>query len=732
LSNDTSSNPEWDAVWASATKVVADGWIVEMAIPFSQLRFPHRESHTWGLNIGRLIVRRNEVSRLVFTPKKEAGLVSRFANLTGIEGIRSGHGLELLPYTAARIDSDSEAADRMDSSASAGLDFKYALTSNLTLTGTVNPDFGQVEVDPASVNLTQFELFYSERRPFFVEGSSMFEPSVVANHSFLFNASDPMLFYSRRIGRVPQATGALRATDAPAQTTILGAVKLTGKTGNGWTIAMLDAVTDDEQGRFLLNGTSVRRSVEPRTNYFVSRAAKDFGAKTSAGFRFTAVNRSLDEHLEPLLRSSAYAASTDGYRIFGNNAYVLQWAASATRVEGSAASILSTQRSSARYYQRPDAKHVEVDPNRTSLDGYGGRVFFVKHSGRWQYNLQTMAYSPGFETNDVGYMPRTDVLATHAVVLYSNPDPWKNTRRRNAWIGKFQHWNWDGDLIQNGVWFDGNTTFNNYWRAFGWGGVEFPVHDDRATRGGPSIMRPRQQWIGGQFGSDTRRKLSFDAWSEILRDEAGGWADVFAMTGRFRPATNVSLSLTPRYRTSRRMDEYVVTRTNDPTAKATYNARYLFSQIDQRTFELSARLDWTFTSRFSLQLYLQPYVSAGNYTRFKELARPRSRDFHEYGVDGGSIAYDPSRSSYVVDPDGPGGANAFRFGDPNFNYRSIRANAVARWEFRPGSTLYVVWNENREEEEPFGEFRFRRDVGESFNAPAQDVFMVKMSYWFGR
>lgn len=719
LSSDSISDPDWDAVWDSATRIGPDGWRAELRIPLSQLRFPDRPSHTWGINISRTISRRNEVIRLVHTPKQEAGFVSRFALLTGIDGIAPARALELQPYGVVRADADPR--DR-DLSGDAGLDLEYALTSNLTLTGAINPDFGQVEVDPARVNLTQFELFFPERRPFFVEGADLFEPSVVSNHIFEFNVSDPLLFYSRRIGRAPQAAGALGAFDAPDETTILGAVKLTGKTANGWTIAALDALTAAEEGRVGREKTEV----EPMTNSFAGRIGRDLGANSGIGFRLTSSNRRLDPQLAPLLRSSAHAVAGDGYRTWSDNTYVLQWTAAATHVRGSAEAIRRTQLSPAHYYQRPDARHVELDSARTSLSGVGGRLLFAKHAGKWQYNLDALAYTPGFETNDLGYMPRSDVIATHAVGLYVDPDPKWKTRRRNFWIAKFQQWNFDRDLLQNGLWFDGNTLFDNYWRAFTWGGIETATIDDRATRGGPAIETPRRQWIGGQIGSDTRRALSVDVWTEQLAWERGsGWADVYGATATYRPTPRLSLRVSPSYRTARLPQQYVTT-VSDSTATHTFGCRYVFASIDQKVFEVAARLDWTFTSRLSLQLYVQPYVAAGDYHGFKEVARPRTRDFHFYG----EPRYDAATDRYTIDPDAGGPAPELSFADPDFNYRSVRGNAVLRWEFRPGSALYVVWNESREAELPTGDFHLRRDVDSAFDAPSNNVFLVKLSYWF--
>jgi hypothetical protein len=719
LYSDSVSDANWDAVWSSATRVDADGWTVEMRIPYSQLRFPQRPAHTWGIQITRLLSRRNELSALVHIPRGSAGYVSRFANLGGIEGIRSGRALEILPYAVARVDRDRRAgAERDRRAADAGVDVKYGLTSNLTLTGTLNPDFGQVEVDPARVNLTQFELFFPEKRPFFVEGASLFAADVVADHVFSFNFTQPSLFYSRRVGRVPQGTAFFDVPAPPEQTTILGAAKITGKTANGWTVAVLDALTAEEEASGI--------TLEPLTNHAVMRVARDLGEKSAAGFRVTSVQRRLPGELQPFLRGGATSAAVDGYRIFGDNDYVLQWFAGATHVTGTPEAILRTQRAPARYYQRPDAGHVEVDGGRTSLTGSGGRALFAKHSGKWQYNLQAEGYTPGFESNDAGFMVRSDIISTHAVGLYINQDPWRMTRRRTFWMGKFQHWNLDGDLIQNGLWYDGAVVFNNYWQFLYWGGTEASTIDDRITRGGPAIRVPQRSWVGGAFTSDSRKPLYLTASGEVLRDERDGFADVLALGITYRPTSRLSLRLSPAYYSTRSTQQYVAT-VLDAEATHTFGSRYVFADIERKTLDVGVRLDWTFTSRLSLQLYMQPYVATGAYSAFKEVARPRSLDFRRYEA----IAHDPSTDRYTVDPDGGGPAAAFSFGNPDFNYRSLRGNAVLRWEFRPGSALYAVWNESREDELPFGDFRVRRDLRGTIDSPSRDVFLVKMSWWVG-
>jgi hypothetical protein len=743
LFNDNWDDPSWDAVWESATRVGDNGWTVEMKIPYSQLRFPDRTQHTWGLNFSRRLSRRNEESRLVHIPKNESGFVSRFAHLTGIEGIKPKRAFELLPYAVSRADLSTsiDGADPYNSDAEyagdLGLDLKYQLNSNLTLTGTLNPDFGQVEVDPAVLNLTEFELFFPEKRPFFVEGSSLFEfGKGGSNNNFNFNFFPPSFFYSRRIGRNPQGFANNRINDVsydywdvPDQTTILGAAKVTGKTASGWTIAALDALTAAETASFAIDGQHDTDVVEPRSNYLVSRTARNFGEKGRVGMLFTSVNRDLPSELT-YLRENAYSGGVDGFWSFGKRDVILEWFLGGTMVDGSAEAIRRTQRSSARYYQRPDADHVELDETRTSLSGWGSRLTLAKQTGKYKYNVQVQSFSPGFEVNDVGFMQRSDATNAHAVLLYNNPEPWKGTRVRSYWAGTYRTYNFDGDLIGAGTMGDGFLEFRNFNYVCYWGGINERSIDDRVTRGGPAIQRPSSHWVGGCLGSNPSRKVSGELWGEFARNEKGGYGDVIGATFTYRPTSKLSVRLDPRYNRNEAIQQWVDT-IPDPLATHTYGSRYLFGKIRQNTFEVGTRVEWTFTSRLSLQLYLQPFIATGDYHSFKEVARARSLDFIEYGRDAGTISFNEDENVYTVDPDGDGSASSFTFDNPDFNLRSIRANAILRWEFRPGSALYVVWNENRAEEVPIGDFRFNRDLQGAVKADSEDVLLVKMAYYIG-
>jgi hypothetical protein len=706
LYNDIGEDPSWDGVWDSATKIVPGGWQLEVRIPFSQLRFPEKPVHVWGLNITRRTVRNNEWVRIVNTPKGQTGFVSHFADIVGIEGIHRGRPLELVPYTVARTDVRTRVAAndpflrQQDHRADGGLDLKYGLTSSLTLTGTVNPDFGQVEVDPAVVNLSQFETFYPEKRPFFTEGLNIFnfnDTPAPSHFNFFF---PPSVFYTRRIGRAPQVIPSADFVDVPSETTILGAAKITGKLPGGWAIGVLDALTSAERARFETGGVFARQQAEPLTNYFVSRATKEIGDASRVGMMLTSVDRSLPDELT-LLRKSAVTGGVDGYTSFVNKSWILEGSAVGSRVTGSPEAIAATQTSPAHDYQRPDATHVVFDPTRTSLSGWGGRAMLSKATGLWRPILEVQAYSPGFETNDVGFLQRTDIISTHAVMQFTDQNPTAHFRERNLWFGTWNNRNFDHNTLERGAFVEGFGTFTNYWtsnNSFFWTGEAF---NDRTTRGGPLVRTPASWSWDGSVGSDNRKTFTaqLNAHADGARD--GSYNHTLGVALTARPHSNLQLSVGPSLTRLHDHTQYVTT-IADPSATATYGARYVFADLEQRTFALETRADWTLTSRLSFQLYLQPFIASGDFHDYHALAAARTRDYTPFAYAGTS---------------------------PDFNFRSVRGNAVVRWEFRPGSALYVVWNENRADVAPLGDFRLRRDLRAIPGAPSHDVFLVKFSYW---
>ncbi|HEY3381096.1 MAG TPA: DUF5916 domain-containing protein [Vicinamibacterales bacterium] len=738
--NDTGRAESWDAVWSSAVSMDDTGWMAEFRIPFSQLRYSAAPSLTWGINVQRFVQRKNEYSWLVLVPKKENGLASRMAHLTGLDGIPTSRHVEWLPYATSRGEfiTPPKGGDPFNDGSrlagGAGVDLKWGLTSNATLDATVNPDFGQVEVDPAVVNLTAFETFYEEKRPFFIEGAQTFSNfgRGGANSFFGFNNSEPTLFYSRRIGRAPQGSAGGDFVDQPGTTTIVGAGKLTGKTTTGWSIGLLDAFTAPESARLSDGRLERNEEVEPPTNYLVARVKRD-QPRMGYGFLVTSVERRLrTQSLGDLLVNRAYVAGGDGYVFLdAKRAWVVTGGISGSEVSGSQAAILRLQRAPQRYYQRPDAPQVRLNPNSTSLSGWSGRVNLNRNSGTWTVNAALWGVSPGFESNDLGFHTQGDVAGGHGVFLLRKPTPDRLSRSRMFWIGKYWNWNFNRELQEDGVYSAGSVTFKNYWGLVSQFGYHRSTLDDRLTRGGPSMRTPAGGSTSLSINSDDRKTVTVGLWGNYAWNEFGGFGDGVELSVRVKPTPTVDVSVGPGVYRSHAIAQYVNTVT-DPSAPVTFGARYIFSDIDQTEVSMTTRLNIVFKPTVSLQVYMQPLLSTGRYWNFKELTRPRAFAFRSYGEEGTTITPVPGERRFIVDPDGPGPAPSFRLDDPSFNFKSLRLNAIFRWEYRPGSTLYVVWTENRQDLARPGEFTLGPDTRSLFHATPDDVFLVKFSYWLGR
>jgi hypothetical protein len=736
--NDSWTDDSWDAVWESAVKLDESGWIAEMRIPYSQLRFPRAAQLTFGINAMRYIQRKKEEAWLVRVPKTESGLASRMGHLDGLDGVVPRRTVELIPYVVTRAEYvEPEDGDPFNDGARAfagtGVDLKYRMTSNLSLDGTANPDFGQVEVDPAVVNLTAFETFFEEKRPFFIEGANIFSNfgRGGANNSFGFNRAEPMLFYSRRIGRAPQRSASGDFVEQPTATTILGAAKLTGKTRRGWSVGMLDAVTGREWATAVTNGVSAETEVEPLSNYLVGRAEKELGRRAAIGAIATAVNRDLrDPSLRDDLPAQSYVGGADGYLFLDSKReWVINGRIAGSQLFGSPGAITRLQNASQRYYGRPDATHVELDPDARSLGGWTGSVNLNRNAGVHQVNAALWGVSPGFDSSDAGFTFSSDRAGMHAVYTWNKPNVTSYARRRFLAVAKFYTWNFAEDIQSDGVFVFGNMELKNYWTVFANVGVFRTSQDDRATRGGPSMQRPssHNQFIG--IESDGRKVISVGSNISGNGDDAGSWSRGIGLNVRYRPASSLEISAGPNYDRTHNLAQYVDAFV-DPVAADTYGSRYLFSTLDQKEFSLQTRVNYVMSPKVSLQVYMQPLVSVGHYTEFKQFARPRTFDFIRLDQAPGSLTYDPATKTYSAVP-ADGGA-PFQFDDPDFNFKSLRFNAIFRWEWHPGSALYVVWTEQRQDESYPGQFQLGRDLGSTFSAPANDVLMFKVAYWFQR
>jgi hypothetical protein len=749
--DDLNGDESWDPVWQANARVDSLGWTAEMRIPFSQLRFARTTSQTWGLQVGRQVERLNEFSHWSAWRQNENGGPNRFGHLSGVEVGRSTGGTELLPYVLAQStnrapgDADDPFFSSNEQNYRVGLDLKHRLSSNLTLSATFNPDFGQVEVDPAVVNLSVFETSFQEKRPFFVEGSNYFGFSSFWCH-FCSNTSNLGLFYSRRIGRVPQGTGLAddrsEYMNVPDNTTILGAAKVTGRTRGGWSIALLDAVANREKARLVMeDGSRGELVVEPTTNYLVSRVKRDLrGGDLVVGGMATSTLRDLNgTELADRLTDHAEAVGVDAEAWWKQRTYHWLFGAAVSQVSGDTAAIRRIQESSARYFQRPDRGNGSnglfsdaFDPTLTGLRGYGVYSRVAKDAGDWRWELAGNVRSPGFEVNDIAFLTRTDYLWMNANLSRGWSQPTRYYRRAEILVGAQQQYNFDGDRTDRQARVSVYGQLPNYWEGGAFAIWRPAFYEDRLTRGGPVVLREGWWYYQLNVNTDSRKKLALDAHPSIT-PHAFGTDYSLNVNARYRPVSNVSISLGPSYNYGSTGYQYV-TGEDDPTATAFFGRRYVFADLTQRTLSMDTRLNVTFTPDLSLELFAQPFISSGAYTNFKQFDAPRRLAMSSFGKDVGTLEARGTGEDreFVVDPDGPGPAASFTFEDPNFNFRSLRGNAVLRWEYRPGSTLFLVWTQNRSDNDSFGDLRFSRDRRALFNAAANNVFLIKVNYWLSR
>jgi hypothetical protein len=736
----------WDAVWDVATRVDSLGWTAEFRIPFAQLRFPRDSVQTWGLQVWRLETRLNELSSWAFWRLNEVGGPPRFGHLEGLHIARGPGKAEILPYVVGRSTNDPSVVagnpfrDSRELDARVGADFKYLLASNLTLTGTVNPDFGQVEVDPAVVNLTAFETYFPERRPFFVEGGGLFGFGGLSCF-FCSDVSAPSLFYSRRIGRQPQgagnAFGAGEYADVPDNTRLLGAAKITGSIAPGWTVATLDAVTARENATIQdAGGLRSRMEVEPFTNYFIGRVSRDLGNGGYLRGIATSVVRDLtDPTLRTQLNSHAEAAGAQTSLWWGRRTYRFMGYLEYTQIAGDSQAILRVQRSSARYFQRPDRNNGSdglftnaYDPSLTAMRGYAAYGRVSKEAGDWLWEASTMIKSPGFEANDVGFTSQADRIWMNGNVGRMFTRPNRFARQMAFLVGGQQAYNFGGDLVDRQLEAYASFTFHNYWDVTAFVIVSPPRMDDQATRGGPVIGRAGGFNTFLQVNTDSRKAISLNSQPVFGCRDGVCWATA-NLSATLRPTSSISVSVGPAYSDDRTASYWVTPPVADPTATAMFGQRYIFGQLRQRYFSMETRLNVTVSPTLTLELFLQPLIVSASYSKLHEYDRPRSLERTTYGVNGGTIS--ATASGYTIDPDGAGPAASFVIGNPDFNYRSLRGNAVVRWEFRPGSTLFLVWTQSREDMAPVGDFEMRRDLRGLVGTRPTNILLVKMSYWLG-
>jgi hypothetical protein len=739
MTNDSMSDVDlsWDPVWERAASVDADGWTAEMAIPFSQLRFSPTTTE-WGINLRRDVSRKSEIDYIVFTPRQHAAFVSRFPHLEGITGVPAPRLIELLPYVTLRAEVLEPAAgdpfhDHLTLEPNAGIDLKLGIASDLTLDVALNPDFGQVEVDPAVVNLTDVETFYEEKRPFFIEGANVYRFGKGGSISQMNLSWDgPQLFYTRRIGRRPQ--GALpdaQFTDTPEASRILGATKLTGKLADNLSIGTLHAITSQESAHVEVDGSQHRVAVEPYTYYGTLRLLSELNdGRQGIGVMATAVARDLsDPGLRDQLSRNALALGLDGWAYFDEDkAWVLSAWAAGSYVTGDRAFVTALQKDPQHYLQRPDFHALRLDPTRGSLEGYAGRLRLEKLAGSVRVYTALGLIDPGFEINDMGYLRRTDIVNGHAGIGYTWISPMSFLRDAVLLGVAGVTLNFDRHVTWAGLAGISDITFANFhFLELAYVCSPWETLNPRLTRGGPMTRDPApSSVVSAYYQTDRRRSVVGTSVDEVDWSPSGSFVHFDALV-EVRAFSGLSFGFGPAY-------EHTVDHTAwigsfaDPLAMNTGGARYAFGRLDQSTVFANIRVNYIFSPALSLQLYAQPFISHGAYRNYKELARPRTHDFTRYAASGGTVT--SSADTVTIDPDGIGAAGAFSFGEPDFSIKSLRGNAVLRWEYLPGSALYLVWTQTRlrdDASEPFGLGRASRQV---FDTTSDNIFMVKLSYWW--
>jgi hypothetical protein len=744
------ADPSWDPVWQAATRVDSAGWTAEMRIPWSQLRFPRDSVMTWGLQVTRHVERLNERSTWSFWGKNESGGPARYGHLHDLRVGRSPGGWEVMPYVVARAahvqptQAGNPFQDPRAYDVRGGADVKALLGSSFTLSATINPDFGQVEVDPAVVNLSAFETFFSERRPFFVEGSGLLSFGGFSCFT-CSNVSSMSLFYSRRIGRRPQGSipFATQYVDVPQNSGILGAAKLTGRLPNGLEVGILEAVTSPEQARIVnAAGEHLSREVEPLTNFLVARARKSYhGGNVTVGAMGTSVVRHFGyDSLAYQLPARAEALGVDWSLLWKERTYRLMGNVAVTHVSGDPAAIDRLQRSSARYFQRPDREEGSnalfsnrYDPEAGSLRGFGGYLRVSREAGSLLWEAQTNYRSPGFEANDAAFLSRADYAWMSANVHRRWTQPTRLYRSMAVTFGAQQQYNFSGDATDRQIHASGGMNLANYWSTGFYGHYRPEVYDDRLTRGGATVRRAASRYANWNLSSDQRRALAASGYAGAGVAADGGRFTESGLELRYRPAANVSISAGPNYNTNESVTQFVRAFA-DPAATEFHGRRVVFAGLSQRTVSMNTRLNVTFSPTLSLEMFAQPFVASGQYRDFKEFVRPRTLETLSFGPDRlvEVLDEDGRVTGYRLDADGDPATEPVWIANPDFNLRSVRGNAVLRWEYRPGSTLFFVWQQQRSGSEPFGDFSLRRDGPAVFQQRPDNVFVVKATYWFSR
>ncbi|WP_318343953.1 DUF5916 domain-containing protein [Flagellimonas baculiformis] len=733
--NGANEDDSWNPIWYVKTHTDSEGWTAEMRIPLSQIKFGNEENQVWGLQVMRRYFKNEERSVWQRLPRDVAGFVSEFGELHGLKNIQPQKQLEIQPYTVARMETyEAEEGnpfkDGNDSDITGGLDAKIGITNDLTLDLTVNPDFGQVDADPSAIALDGFQIFFQERRPFFVENKNIFDFSVSQSEAGNTFGSDNV-FYSRRIGRSPQgypSTMDGEFVDQPDNTPIIGAAKFSGKTKNGWAIGVLESVTGRRQATIVdENGNRREETVEPLTNYFVGRLQKDFNNRNSyVGGIFTSTNREdLPQELD-FLHQSAYTGALDFKHQWNNRDWYVEGDIILSHVTGSEQAIRGTQRSIAHLFHRVDADHVSVDTTRTSLTGTGGNVQIGKlGKGNWRFESGGTWRSPELELNDIGFQRQADDIRHYTWIGYRTLKPDSTFRQVGI---NYNHWTaWDFGGNHNYMQFNTNSWQNwkgNWFSNFGFNYAPIE-YSNFALRGGPRLrLSPWMSFWNG-VETDGRKKLIFSIYHEGRKAVDNSFRSYYVEGGViYQPTNALRISAFPSLNINRDQLQFI-----DNFDDVGGSPRYLNGEIDQRTLSMSVRLNYTINPNLTIQYWGQPFISRGRYSNFKHITDATAKRFEDRFVQYGANQATLRDGVYAIDEDLDNVAD-FSFDNPDFSFVQFRSNLVVRWEYIPGSEIFLVWSQDvsRSGDPTDG---LLPSLGDNiFGQKPQNIFLLKATYRF--
>lgn len=735
----TVEDPSWDPIWHARSSIQEWGWFAEMKIPLTQLRFEKNTSDVWGMEVFRLNYRESELSFWQAIPRNASGLVHMYGELDGLDKIEPRKTFDLTPYAVASYENYKAQEGNpflkgRDFLPNAGIDGKIGVTNNLTLDFTINPDFGQVEADPSEVNLTAYESFFSEKRPFFVEGNNITRLSVGVGDGDL---SYDNLFYSRRIGKKPSGSPQLETGEyskTPRNVPILGAAKLTGKTKDGLSVGIIETITPRTYARIDSAGVRSTGEVEPLSNYFIGRVQKDFNkGNTMIGGMVTHTYRDLTsvDDLENsslnYLHNSALTGGLDFSQSFNDRNWKFSFSTAFSHVKGSKEAIRATQLSPRHMFNRPDADHIEYDPERTSLSGLGGKMEFGKFGGNWNFMIFSIVRSPGFEINDLGYMRTADDMMHGVWSAYNFNEPKSFYRKIRLNANWWTKWDYGFTFQKHGGNMSVYTQYKNFWSTNI--GLSYNSNGLSTTilRGGPNMKIPGGTGMFYSISSDNRKKLRLS----LNGNHYWGRQDYtitnsLSVSMSYRPFNILNISIRPSYSLTNTDLQYVNTVENEEGELS-----YIFADLAQHVLSLSLRINLNITPDMTIQYWGQPFFAAADYSAYKKISSPMavnySDRYHEF-TENEIISME---NIYYIDEDIDGNID-YSLANPDFNFDEFLSNLVVRWEFVPGSTLYAVWSQTINAATPVGEFILRDNINTLFTEQKPyNVFLLKFSYRFG-